>query len=98
METVNKYLINEGKASSTIKKVVSMWQSDQLKLSKKFESAFKKALARIDDIEGLENFRDMEINNMAISPELDYALRDALDERIDKLWAAEMKVMDKLDK
>lgn len=95
MKTVNKYLINEGSVDSSISKVVSMWNKEQLKLAKKFEVQIKKVVDKTDDVEGLEDFRDMGLNRISeLSPDLAYAVGDVVDRRIDKLWA-EMVAADK---
>lgn len=90
-DTVKKYLLNEGKVGTGIIKVVAIWQKEQLKLSKKFAVQIKKVISTMDNLEELEDFRDMGLNNLAITPELEYALRDVIDERIDQLWQEDWK-------
>lgn len=91
METVNKYLINEGKVDTAIGKIVKMWHNEQIKLAKKFEVQIKKAVDSIDDLEGLENFRDMGLNRIAdLDDQLAYAVGDVVDKRIDALWQEDM--------
>jgi len=86
METVRKYLINEASIKGIINKVVNNWHKEQIKMAKKFEPAIKKAVASIDDIEGLENYRDNDLRNLTdINPELAYAVGDVVDQRIDQL-------------
>jgi hypothetical protein len=87
MDTVRRYLINEGKAGAGIKKVVQMWHKEQLKLAKKFEAEIKKVVSKTDDLEGLEDYRDTELNNLQdIDDELAYAVGEVIDQRIDQLW------------
>jgi hypothetical protein len=87
MDTVKRYLINEGKAGAGIKKVVQMWNKEKLKLAKKFETEIKKVVSKTDDLEGLEDFRDTEINRIAnLDDELAYGIRVVVDDRIDQLW------------
>ncbi len=87
MDTVKRYLINEGKAGAGIKKVVQMWHKEQLKLAKKFEAEIKKVVSKTDDLEGLEDYRDTELNNLQdIDDELAYAVGEVIDQRIDQLW------------
>lgn len=95
MDTVKRYLINEAKAGAGIKKVVNMWHKEQLKLAKKFETEIKKVIAKTDDLEGLENYRDYDLNNLQdIDDQLAYAVGEVVDARIDQLWA-EMIAADK---
>ena len=95
MKTVNKYLINESAIKGGINKVVNVWHKEQMKLAKKFEVQIKKVIEKTDDLEGLENFRDMELNRIAdLDDQLAYAIGDVVDKRIDELWA-EMMVDDK---
>jgi len=86
METVKKYLLNESKASKALGSVIKQWNSEQMKLAKKFEMTLKTAVAKIDDVEGLEDFRDMELNRLPITDELKYAIADVVEKRIDDLW------------
>jgi hypothetical protein len=87
MDIVKRYLINEGKASAGINKVVKMWHVQQMKLSKKFEVQIKNVISKTDDLEGLESYRDMELNNLQdIDDQLAYAVGELLDQRIDQLW------------
>jgi len=79
-------MISEAKLGG-IKKVIKSWQQAQLKVAKQFEKQIKAAVEKENDLEALENFRDMELNNMAITDELAYAIRDVVDRRIDDLWA-----------
>ena len=87
MDTVKRYLINEAKVGAGIKKVINMWHKEQLKLAKKFEAEIKKIINKTDDLPGLEDFRDTEINRIAdLDDQLAYAVADVVDRRIDQLW------------
>ena len=90
METVNKYLINEGRASQVIKKAVEKYQKEEMKLAQKFSKEIQKVIGGIYDLESLENFRDGELRNLAISSELEYALDDAIEAQIMKIYKEEM--------
>ena len=86
METVNKYLINEGKTHSLINKSINKYQQAEIKLAQKFSKEIQKVIGSIYDMEGLEDYRDNTIPNLAISDELAYALRDAIEVQIEKIW------------
>lgn len=86
METVNKYLINEGKTSSSINKALKGYQQAEMKLAQKFSKEIQKVIGNIYDMEGLESYRDNELRNIPISDELRYALNDAIEMQIEKMW------------
>jgi len=90
METVNKYLINEGKASSLIKKTVKSYQDAEIKIAQKFSKEIQKVIGGIWDIEALEDFRDNELRNLPISSELAYALDDAIESQIEKIFTEDI--------
>jgi len=91
METVNKYLVNEGKTSSLIKKTVKKYQDAEIKIAQKFSKEIQKVVGDIYDIEGLESFRDSDLNNLPVSDELKYALADIIEQQIEKMWTEDMQ-------
>ena len=86
METVNKYLINEGKTATLINKSVKGYQQKEMKLAQEFAKKIQKLIGSIYDIEGLEDYRDNVIPELPISRELAYDLADAIEVQIEKLW------------
>lgn len=91
METVNKYLINEGKTSKVISNAVKKYQQEEMKLAQKFSKEIQKVVGGIYDMEGLENFRDSDLNNLPVSDELKYALADIIEQQIEKMWTEDMQ-------
>lgn len=90
METVNKYLINEGKTHTVINKALKGYQAAEMKIAQKFSKEIQKVIGGIYDIEGLEDYRDNVLPNLAISEELAYALSDAIEVQIEKIFKEEM--------
>ena len=86
MDTVGRYLINEGKTSTSINKAVKGYQQAEMKLAQKFSKEIQKVIGGIYDMEGLESYRDNELQNLPVSDELRYALGDAIEVQIEKMW------------
>lgn len=91
METVNKYLINEGAVSKSIGSLVKAFQAEHSKRLTKFEKLASAKISKIMDLEGLENFRDMEINRMDLYDDVAGILSNAVEDRIEQIWNEDMQ-------
>jgi hypothetical protein len=90
METVNKYLINEGATSKSIGSLVKAFQAEHSKRLAKFEKLANAKISKIDDLEGLENFRDMDMNRMDLYDDVAGILSNVIEDRIEQIWQEDM--------
>lgn len=91
METVNKYLINEGSVSKSIGSLVKAFQAEHSKRLVKFEKLANAKISKIDDLEGLENFRDMDMNRMDLYDDVAGILSNVVENRIEQIWQEDMQ-------
>ena len=91
METVSKYLINEGKVSASILSLIKSFQAEHEKQLSKFEKLASDKFSKIYDLEGLEDFRDMGMNRVNMSADIQEILSNVIENRIEQIYQEEMK-------
>jgi len=91
METVNKYLINEGNVSSSILSLIKSFQVEHEKQLTKFKKLAVDKFSKIYDLEGLEDFRDMGMNRVNWSADIQGIISSVIEDRIEQLYQEETK-------